>query len=89
LATFAAVPIVSQFLSTGTKHCPAAIAPQQFLLPGDVDSEVWKGALGQDGTVRPFDFVVDAIDSVHPKRLLLEAVLRLGVRVVSAMGAGG
>ena len=34
-------------------------------------------------------FVVDCIDSVEPKVHLISAALRRGVRVVSAMGAGG
>lgn len=36
----------------------------------------------------PFDFVVDAIDTLAPKTALLEACLKRGVRVVSSMGAG-
>ena len=34
-------------------------------------------------------FVVDCIDSVEPKVHLIGAALQRGVRVVSAMGAGG
>lgn len=37
----------------------------------------------------PFDYVVDAIDSLTPKVDLLEAAIQTGQRIVSAMGAGG
>lgn len=36
----------------------------------------------------PFDFVVDAIDTIAPKVALLAAALRRGTPVVSSMGAG-
>lgn len=36
----------------------------------------------------PFDWVLDAIDSLTPKQLLLAAARALGVRVISSMGAG-
>ena len=36
-----------------------------------------------------YDYVVDAIDSVSPKVFLIYHALQLGLRVVSAMGAGG
>lgn len=36
----------------------------------------------------PFDFVVDAIDSVSPKVYLLYHACRRGLRLVSSMGAG-
>ena len=39
-------------------------------------------------TSSPFDFVVDAIDSVSPKVFLLYHAHRLGIPVVSSMGAG-
>ena len=35
-----------------------------------------------------FDYVVDAIDSVYSKLLLVENCVRLGVRIISSMGAG-
>ena len=37
----------------------------------------------------PYDFVVDAIDSLSPKVFLLYHAMQLNLRVVSAMGAGG
>ncbi|MBO4282257.1 MAG: tRNA threonylcarbamoyladenosine dehydratase [Bacteroidales bacterium] len=36
----------------------------------------------------PFDYVIDAIDSVGPKVALLANCVRMGIPVVSAMGAG-
>lgn len=37
----------------------------------------------------PFDYVVDAIDSVSPKLTFIKACYTKGLRLVSAMGAGG
>lgn len=37
----------------------------------------------------PFDYVLDCIDSITPKLLLLQAAYRRGFPVVSSMGAGG
>ena len=38
---------------------------------------------------QPFDYVVDAIDTLSPKVFLVYHALQLGLRVVSSMGAGG
>ena len=38
---------------------------------------------------RPFDYVVDCIDTLGPKVALLKAAVEKGTPVVSAMGAGG
>ncbi len=38
---------------------------------------------------RPFDYVVDAIDTLSPKVFLIYHALQLGYRVVSSMGSGG
>ena len=37
----------------------------------------------------PYDYLVDAIDTLAPKVALVSGALRLGIPVVSAMGAGG
>ena len=37
----------------------------------------------------PFDYVVDAIDSITPKQTFLVAAFRSGLKLVSSMGAGG
>lgn len=38
---------------------------------------------------KPFDYVVDAIDTLSPKVFLIYHAMQLGLRVVSSMGAGG
>ena len=52
--------------------------------PGFVNPETVDGFL--EG---PLDLVVDAIDSLNSKVTLLEATVRLGLPVISSMGAGG
>jgi len=37
----------------------------------------------------PFDYVVDAIDTLAPKVFLIHHSLNLGLKIVSSMGAGG
>jgi tRNA A37 threonylcarbamoyladenosine dehydratase len=37
----------------------------------------------------PFDFVVDAIDTLTPKILLIEQTVKRGIPLVSSMGSGG
>lgn len=37
----------------------------------------------------PYDYVVDAIDTLSPKVYLIQQALQRGLRIVSAMGAGG
>lgn len=37
----------------------------------------------------PFDYVVDAIDTLSPKIFLIHRALKNGLRLVSSMGAGG
>jgi tRNA threonylcarbamoyladenosine dehydratase len=59
----------------------AITACSEFLLPEAA------GALLQRHAA--CDFVVDCIDSVEPKVHLIEAALRRGCPVISAMGAGG
>lgn len=38
---------------------------------------------------KPFDYVVDAIDTLSPKVFLVYHAIQLGLKVVSSMGAGG
>ena len=38
---------------------------------------------------QPFDYVVDAIDTLSPKVFLVYQAVQLGLKVVSSMGAGG
>ena len=53
---------------------------QQFINPTDVDALVTREA---------FDYVVDAIDSVTPKLLLIQSTLKHKIPLISSMGAGG
>jgi tRNA A37 threonylcarbamoyladenosine dehydratase len=38
---------------------------------------------------QPFDYVVDAIDTLTPKVFLIYYTMQLGIKLVSSMGAGG
>ena len=38
---------------------------------------------------RPYDYVVEAIDSITPKTTVMATARRKGLRIVSSMGAGG
>ncbi|NQU52682.1 MAG: ThiF family adenylyltransferase, partial [Bacteroidetes bacterium] len=38
---------------------------------------------------QPFDYVVDAIDTLTPKVFLIYEAIQIGLKVVSSMGAGG
>jgi len=67
----------------------------------DLELDVRRAFLGPDGAadalLRPggpagpcaYDYVVDCIDSVAPKRDLIVAAVAAGARVASSMGAGG
>mgnify|MGYP002622213855 FL=1 len=48
-----------------------------------------KGAPASPADAVPFDYVVDAIDTLSPKVFLLYHARRLGLPVVSAMGSAG
>lgn len=52
---------------------------RSFLMP-----EVIEGILSQ-----PFDYVVEAIDSITPKATVIYHAKQRGLRIVSSMGAGG
>jgi tRNA threonylcarbamoyladenosine dehydratase len=60
---------------------PEAIvhAIDSFMNPNDMERILQK----------PFDYVIDAIDSVSPKMYLLKTALENGHKIVSSMGAGG
>lgn len=55
------------------------VSVKEFLTPGAVDRIL----------AARYDFVVDAIDSLSPKVMLLRRAHEKGFRIVSAMGAGG
>ena len=63
------------------------VAARHLFLPPDAAAADAVVRAGMGG--RPFDFVVDAIDSIQPKVELIRAALKHRVRVVSSMGAGG
>jgi tRNA threonylcarbamoyladenosine dehydratase len=52
---------------------------KEFIMPGMVDNLL----------NTPFDFVVDAIDSITPKLTLIKAAYAKKLSLVSSMGAGG
>lgn len=71
-----------------------ALGPSNALPPSDCssdsssgDHESGSGSLDLERA--PFDWVLDAIDSLTPKQLLLAAAHAVGVPVISSMGAGG
>ncbi len=53
---------------------------KEFIRPDRVQSLLDSG---------PFDYVMDCIDSITPKLLLLQAAYQRGFPIVSSMGAGG
>ena len=57
-------------------------AMAQYLKEEDVPT------LLADDSHRPFDFIVDAIDTIAPKCCLISEALRRGIPIVSSMGAG-
>lgn len=71
------------------------ICPDSNLLQIDARVQMYTGDPLKDGDLvdspfeKPWDFVIDAIDDVTTKALLLEYCIRNGIRVISCMGAGG
>jgi len=60
----------------------------------DIELTVVDDFIRDDKTIellksQPFDYVVDAIDTLSPKVFLVYHALQLGLKVVSSMGAGG
>ncbi|MBK9637749.1 MAG: tRNA threonylcarbamoyladenosine dehydratase [Bacteroidetes bacterium] len=53
---------------------------QSFLMPGVIDELMM---------TQPFDYVVEAIDSITPKTTVIASALKNKLRIVSSMGAGG
>jgi tRNA A37 threonylcarbamoyladenosine dehydratase len=64
------------------------ICPDNNLLHIDARVQMYSGDILKDGDLmespfgRPWDFVVDAIDDVTTKALLLEHCIRQGIRVI-------
>lgn len=54
-----------------------------------VEEFIRDGRTGELLTAAPYDYVVDAIDTLSPKVFLICQALRQGLKIVSVMGAGG
>jgi len=71
------------------------VCPDPNFLQIDARVQMYTGDPLKDGDLmvspfeKPWDFVVDAIDDVTTKALLIEHCIRRGIRVISCMGAGG
>jgi tRNA threonylcarbamoyladenosine dehydratase len=55
------------------------IVIEKFLDPGTI----------QEIVKQPYDYVIDAIDSISPKMYMLQCAQEAGHKIVSSMGAGG
>lgn len=62
------------------------IAPELEL---EVIDEYIRDERLEEIVARPYDYVVDAIDTLSPKVFLLYSAVRHGIPVVSSLGAGG
>lgn len=83
----ATIPVIGRSKTELFRERFAAINPaleikaiSDFITPGNVADML---------SAEPYDFVVDAIDTVAPKVALISECLRRGLRVISSMGAGG
>ncbi|MCA1746816.1 MAG: ThiF family adenylyltransferase, partial [Bacteroidales bacterium] len=58
-----------------------------------LEAEVFETFINEESVERllgtSFDFVVDAIDTLTPKIVLIEHTVKQGLRLVSSMGSGG
>lgn len=54
-----------------------------------VISEFQKPQMITELLTQPFDYVVDAIDSITPKLHLIQTAREMGHKIISSMGAGG
>lgn len=55
----------------------------------DVIDEYIRDARLEEVVAGPYDYVVDAIDTLSPKVFLIHTAVRQGIPVVSSLGAGG
>ncbi len=82
-------------LQSTTGKPKAEILAERFLdINPDVKLTVLNEFIRDDRTIellksQPFDYVVDAIDTLSPKVFLVYHALQLGLNVISSMGAGG
>jgi len=82
-------------LQSTTGKPKAEILAERFLdINPDIKLTVVNEFIRDEKTIellesQPFDYVVDAIDTLSPKVFLVYHALQLGLNVVSSMGAGG
>lgn len=61
-----------------------------FITPDNVSDLIGECRESDDGSASAgYDYVVDAIDTVAPKVALIAGCMRLGINIISSMGAGG
>ena len=61
-------------------HALCQYLKEEDIVSPSIEGRVWGGA--------PFDFIVDAIDTIAPKCALITDALRRHIPIVSSMGAG-
>ncbi len=82
-------------LKSTTGKPKAEILAERFRdINPDINLTVINDFIRDDKTIellnsQPFDYVVDAIDTLSPKVFLVYHSLQLGLKVISSMGAGG
>jgi tRNA A37 threonylcarbamoyladenosine dehydratase len=82
-------------LISTVKQPKAEILAERFLdINPDLELTIVNDFIRNEKTVellksQPFDYVVDAIDTLSPKVFLIFHALELGLKIVSSMGAGG
>lgn len=82
-------------LISSTGKPKAVILANRFRdINSDIEINVINDFISDDKTIdllksQPFDYVVDAIDTITPKVFLIYHAVQLGLPVVSSMGAGG
>ena len=81
-------------ISTIGKEKVAVMAERLLQINPDLKLHTLREFVRDEGTIAlleqaPYDYVVDAIDSLSPKVFLIYHALQRQLKVVSAMGAGG
>ena len=61
-------------------HALCQYLKEEDIVSPSIEGGVWGGS--------PFDFIVDAIDTIAPKCALIAEAMRRGIPIVSSMGAG-
>ena len=61
-------------------HALCQYLTEEDIVSPSIEGEVWGGS--------PFDYIVDAIDTIAPKCALIAEAMRRGIPIVSSMGAG-